>query len=346
MGTFLFFVRRLCKQRCRLFLCTTVVQTIRLTLCLHNRKTLEMCLDSLSPAESGLFIPKRSVKEKALLYMCLGGVPKYLEQVDPKWSVEKNLNRLCFSADGFFVSEYETLFKEQFRSFKVYESVVSELAMAPASLSELGRRIGVARGGGFGEQLQNLVRAQFVREYTPVRIGKSAGVRTRQYKLVDPFLLFYFRYIHDNRAVISLNQSGENLFRSIVGSSRDSYCGFAFERLGEAAIHRILFSLDLSLADVVRMGPYFRQARTRGEGVQVDWLILRRDGVWNVLEFKYLNKPAGLSVMHDVIEKIRRLDVPPEVTIEPVLVSAMGGTKALVGSGFFSHILTLEDLLT
>jgi AAA+ ATPase superfamily predicted ATPase len=130
----------------------------------HNRKTLELCLGPLKPRETSRFIPNRSVREKAQLYMCLGGVPKYLEQIDPRQSLEKNLNRLCFSCGGFFVEEYETLFKEQFRSLKVYESIVKSLSGAPASLSELARLVRVRKGGGFQEQVENLVRAQFVRE--------------------------------------------------------------------------------------------------------------------------------------------------------------------------------------
>lgn len=332
-----------------LFLCGSVasfmVRHVVHSKALHNRKTLEMCLGPFSPREAGLFIPKRSLREKAQLYMCLGGVPKYLEQINPRWSVEQNLNRLCFSAGGFFVAEYETLFKEQFRSLRVYESIVATLAQAPASLSEVGRRIGVARGGGFREQLQNLVRAQFVREYVPVRIGRTAGTRTRLYKLVDPFLVFYFRYIHDNREIIARNRHGENLFRSIVGPSLHQYYGFAFERLGEASLDRIFDALGVGLVDVVRMGAYFRQTRRQGQGLQIDWLIIRHDGVWNLLEFKYLNKPAGTRIVHDVSEKMRRLNAPTDVTVEPVLVSALGVTKELLQSGFFRHTLDLADLL-
>jgi len=332
-----------------LFLCGSVasfmVRHVVHSKALHNRKTLEMCLGPLFPWEAGQFIPRRSPRERAQLYMCLGGVPKYLEQMDPRRSVEQNLNKLCFTADGFFVEEYETLFKEQFRSLKVYESVVAELARSPASLSELGRRIGVVKGGGFREQLQNLVRAQFVREYIPVAIGRSAGTRTRLYKLADPFLGFYFRYIHDNRGLISRNRKSENLFRSIVGPSLQQYNGLAFERLGEASIDRILDRLRIGLTDIVKMGAYFRQTRTRGAGLQIDWLIIRRDEVWTLLEFKYLSKPAGLEVMHDIADKIRRLGAPEDVTVEPVLISAHGATKALDATGFFSHTLCLADLV-
>jgi len=335
--------------RVALFLCGSVasfmVRHVVHSKALHNRKTLEMCLSPLSPREAGCFIRHRSNREKALLYMTLGGVPKYLEQIDGRLSVRKNLNQLCFSADGFFVTEYETLFKEQFRSLKIYQSIVASLAEAPASLSALGRRIGVARGGGFGDQLQNLVRAQFVREYRPVRIGSVAGTRTRLYKLIDPFLLFYFRYIHDNRELIGHNRHGEDLFSSIVGPSIHPYCGLAFERLGEASIDRILRALDLQLVDIRQMGPFFRQTRTAGSGLQIDWLIVRHDGVWNLLEFKYTSKPSGLDVMHQVQDKIRRLSPPDDITIEPVLISATGCTKALQTTGFFQRIVTLPELM-
>jgi uncharacterized protein len=110
---------------------------------------LEICLEALSPKESREFIAKRGLREKAQLYMCLGGVPKYLEQINPEFSLEKNLNRLCFSANGFFLEEYETLFKEQFKSIKTYELIVSALSKSPASLSELTRILGVSKGGDF-----------------------------------------------------------------------------------------------------------------------------------------------------------------------------------------------------
>ncbi len=311
----------------------------------HNRKTLELCLGPLSPKETGLFIPKRGAREKAQLYMTLGGVPKYLEQIDPRRSLEKNLNEMCFSAGGFFIEEYETLFKEQFRSFKVYESITGALAQSPHNLSDLARRAGAAKGGGFTEQVGNLIRAQFVREYTPVSPSNERRVRTKLYKLIDPFLIFYFRYIHQNRGIITRNRSGENLFRSIAGPTLDQYCGYAFERLLEDSMSSILEKLDITLGDIVDMGPFFRQKRGPESGLQIDWLIVRRDHVWTVAEFKYTNSPAGKQVIDDVQNKIEHLSPPPNVSIEKVLISARGATRFVHNECFFDKVLTLEDLL-
>ena len=311
---------------------------------LHNRKTLELCLGPLQPREAGRFIQARSIREKAQLYMCLGGVPKYLEQVDPRRSLEQNINRQCFTAGGFFVEEFETLFKEQFRSIKVYESIVRSLARAPASLAQLARTLGKPRGGGFQEQLNNLARAQFVREYAPVKIGSRRPSRTRQFKLVDPFLIFYFRYIHSHRELICRNRK-ENLFRAIAGPTMAQYNGYAFERLVEEAMDAVLARLELSLADIAAMGPYFQQQGPLGTGLQIDWLILRRDLTWNLIELKYASSAVGMKVIHEVQRKVERLASPDEVTVEPVLVTASGASSAVKRAGYFSQIITLKDLL-
>ena len=313
---------------------------------LHNRKTLEMCLQPLTPRDSGLFIRRRSIREKAQLYMTLGGIPKYLEQIDPRQSLNQNLNRLCFSASGFFVEEYETLFKEQFRSIKVYETIVESLSREPMGTSELARRTGLRRGGGLQDQINNLERSQFVRAYQPVKLGREHRLRTKMYKLVDPFLLFYFRYIRPNRYIIQRNKKGENLFGSIAGPTLQQYYGYAFERLCEDAMDELLDRLGLRLVDVKVMGPYFQQSRSRGQGLQIDWFIIRRDSVWSLLEFKYGTAAAGTEVIREVEGKINRIGVPSSVTVEPILVSAAGVTAAVKKSGYFNQILGLSDLVS
>ena len=104
-------------------------------------------------------------------------------------------------------------------------------------------------------------------------------------------------------------------------------------------------SLELSLADIEQMGPYFQQATSRGSGLQVDWLFVRRDGVWTMMEFKYTTTAVGRGVIADVQQKIDRLGVPSNVTVQPVLVAAAGAKPSVVKDGFFTHILTLKDLV-
>ena len=43
-----------------------------------------------------------------------GGVPKYLEEVNPKLSAEENINRLCFQPEGLLFREFDQIFSDLF----------------------------------------------------------------------------------------------------------------------------------------------------------------------------------------------------------------------------------------
>ncbi|MBF0209074.1 MAG: hypothetical protein HQK53_19615, partial [Oligoflexia bacterium] len=333
---------------------------------LHNRKTLEICLPPLSPRESGKFIKDRSSLEKAMLYMCLGGIPKYLEQINPSLSVEKNLNQLCFTPNGFFVEEYETIFKEQFRATKIYQNIIELLTYNSLGMSDIAKKIDVPKGGGLNSYLQNLVRAQFIREYRPTsfdtrqtnqgnKLQRRPRTRTQRFKLTDYFLIFYFRYIHQHKDLIYHNSQKANLFRSITASTFSNYLGFAFERLCEDAIMSILRVIDLELTDIESMGPYFQRRtgdldvssnpQNNTEGVQIDYMIWRRDKVCTIMEFKYHNKLMGMDVVHSMEQKIKKLNLPTNISIEKVLVSANGVSASVKNSKYFNHVLTIDDLV-
>jgi hypothetical protein len=64
---------------------------------LHNRKTFEIKLEPLQANEVMPFFAKwRSPREAIEMLMVFGGVPKYLEQLEPKRSLSENIDRLCF----------------------------------------------------------------------------------------------------------------------------------------------------------------------------------------------------------------------------------------------------------
>lgn len=331
-----------------LFLCGSVasfmVKHILHSRALHNRKTLEILLMPLTPRESSRFIPRRGNWEKAQMYMVFGGVPKYLEQIDLRHSLEKNINRMCFCKDGFFVNEFETLFKEQFNAIHTYESIVRLLAERPHNITDIAHKTRIEKGGGLKGHLENLVQACFVKEYTPYKPDYRPKTRTKIYRLTDPFLIFYFRYIEHNRKLITVNTK-ENLFRAICRNSIQQYYGYAFERFCEDSFSMILDRIGLSLADLHNYGPYFQQSSASGQGLQIDNLLMRRDGVWTVMEYKYSTRPIGTEIINEINQKIEKLPVPENISVEKVLLSAAGVKQTVRDAGYFDHVLTLGDLL-
>lgn len=312
---------------------------------LHNRKTFEIKLDHLPPADVKAFLDGRSAWETALVMMTVGGVPKYLEVFDSTKSAKINFNKQFFTKDGFFVNELETIFKEQFRTTAYYESIVRLLSSRSSSLTEISKKVSFESGGTLRKYLKNLENAGFIEEWGAVS-PQGIRARTRKYRLADPFLRTYFKFIEPNKVRIQRNTKA-NLVDAIMGGVWDSFFGQAFDWLVYASLDRLLEVLEIPLSDVLRYGPFFRQ-RSRGKnkiaGVQIDLMLIRKGHVVTIIENKFTNEPVGAYIMDEVQLKIDQIDFPKTFTIEKVLISASGATKAVAESGYFNKVITLDEL--
>ncbi|MDP6354207.1 MAG: ATP-binding protein [Planctomycetota bacterium] len=316
---------------------------------LHNRKTFEIKLRPLPAHEAKQFFKDyRSDFEIARFLMVFGGIPKYLEQLDPRRSLGDNLDRLCFQRNSFFLTEFETIFKEQFKVTKTYEQIVSKLAGQSYSRETLARRLKMKPGGGLTGYIRNLEQADFVRVFKPMSVT-GRGERTRRVVLWDEWLRFYFTFVEPNRSIIELN-SKPGMFEQLASRSFEPYCGLAFERLCMKNLPSILARLNIGLHQVVGYGPFFRQpgrkSRRRTEGLQIDILVQRKGDVLTLIECKFRSRPIGVSVIREVEQKIKLLKAPSRFSIERVLLCAGETTSDLEGSGYFHEIVGLESVFS
>ncbi len=315
---------------------------------LHNRKTLELRIDPLPACEAKLFFSKKRSKfEISKFLMIFGGIPKYLEQIDVNQSLEINLDRLCFTKSGFFVNEFESVFKEQFKVIRRYEEIVQRLSEGKKTKEQLQQSLKVSRGGGFGSFLQQLEVAGFVSREVSLSFEENIRKsKTQRYSLWDEWLKFYLVYVQKNTPLIQ-NQIKMGLSGRILDHSIQSYFGNMFEVFCRKNISRILHSLEIDPASVVDIGPYFRQASRSGSrrGVQVDICILRRGRVLTLIECKFKEHPVGVDVLRDFEKKLSALKIPRIFTVEKVLISASGVTEDLNARNYFNRILGLEDVM-
>lgn len=317
---------------------------------LHNRKTFEIKVDPLNARDAAAFFRGlRSDFEIAKFLMVFGGVPKYLEQLDPSAALAANMDRLCFSRNGFFVNEFESIFKEQFKVTKTYEAIALLLASGARSKEHVASSLGQVGGGGLGTYLEHLEQADFVRAFSPLAIDHARGAKTKRHVLWDEWLRFYFTYMRPNLASIRAHR-GRGLFNSLTAASIESYFGLAFERLCMRNLDGILAALNVAHHELMGWGPFFRQpprgARKRApeEGLQIDLLLRRRGDVLTLIECKFHSDPVGMGVIAEVERKIRLLRAPRRFTIERVLIAANGVTPQVEQRRFFHRILDLGCL--
>ncbi len=304
---------------------------------LFGRRTGSIHLQPLKAAEARGFFDDRGLFEVAEALITVGGVPAYLERFDPSRSVRATLDDEAFSKDGYLVNEIDFALGEQLRQKERYHQLCGELAVGACSMAELSRRMGMNKGQ-LDFYLTRLQVLGFVEKHRP--LGKSLRSKTVLFRLSDEYLRFYFRYVEPNLERIHLRRGGY-AFDRMTGDSWNTFLGLGFE----AFVRRNLDALadTLGITDVVaRTGSYWHRRTKAREGVQIDLVVERSDGVTNIIECKWSRSPVDRKLIDELTRKCHAYPNPRNHTLEPVLVSSAGASQAVVDAGV--RVVTLEDL--
>ena len=316
---------------------------------LHGRIDEVIALGPLGfPETRAGFFAKRSAVEALEYYLVTGGVPRYLELYDPHRSVRLSLAALSFRPGGYFVDELERLFVSHFGKVRHYRRVVELLAdRGLATRTQIGQHLGIGSGGRVSDLVENLCLAGFVEAYGSVH--NPASTHLKRYRIADPYLRFYFRFIAPLRRQIATSDGGIPLHRALPDRRYDTFRGLAFEHFCHQHAHLIAQRLGFS-AVAYEHGSWFRRGDL-ATGAQVDLLFLRADRVVTLCEVKFRQR-IGREIIADVESKVAALDgltLPRGraggYTVERVLISALPPVSELADEGYFSRILTVDDLV-
>jgi len=318
---------------------------------LYNRITRSLLLEPFNLSETKAFLGRKKIKltEKQVLdlYMVMGGVPYYLNQLDPTKSIVQNINDLCFKKDGLLYSEFLRLFQSLFETAELNLQIVKEIAKRRygVAYSELIEKTGKKAGGRFNERLYELEAAGFIQRFLPYGRKK----RDHYYKVIDEYTLFYLKWISeiaDGKAI----PKGADYWTTISKSPAwFSWAGFSFESVCYKHIDKIIHALGLEgVGCLASHWRYQAGLGEKGEGAQIDLLLERDDNAITVCEIKYASQPfiidkayaKNLQNKLDIFEK--HLKQPRQLFCAMITVA---GLKRNVWSEDLIHnVVELKDL--
>lgn len=314
-----------------------------------GRVSLTLTLDELSLKECNQFWPKNvSYYEKLKVLSVTGGIPKYLEEIDPKTSAEENIRRLCFSKGGMLVNEFDKIFSDLFmRKSAYYKKIVTVLCERQRDQAEiqtlLSTEENVKHIGRIPDYLRELQESGFIkRDYTwNLKTGEDS--RWSQYRLSDNYIHFYLKYIEKNLGKIERNAFE---FRSLTALPEwNIIMGLQFENLllnNRKSIHQ---KLNIRPDEIVNENPFFQKKTNRHAGCQIDYMIQTKFGTLYVCEIKFSKNRIDSSVISEVQKKIDALQYPRGYSCRPVLLHVNGVTEELVDADYFSSIIDTCELL-
>ena len=308
---------------------------------LHNRITRLLPLAPFTLAETAAFCTSRGVGlstyQLLQVYMTLGGVAAYLEQLRPGQSAVQNIQRICFSATGFLRGEFNRLFSD----YQAHLRVIRVLAERRAGLSRaaISKAAGIQSGGQLTRLLEELSASGFVGLYAPFEKRR----KDQLYRLTDAFSLFYLTFIEKRSGpeTTSFTQLSE-----LPGWS--AWSGYAFENVWLNHPNEIKQALGITGVSS-RWGSFVGRAGPGKQGVQIDLLIDRRDQTINLCEAKF--SPETLTASPTLTNELNRKQLAfrqhtgTKKYLSTVLLTVYGIDRPLAAVDHIDAVLTVEDLL-
>lgn len=309
---------------------------------LHNRVTDRIKLESFTLSECEEFLKYKSANfdkyQIVQLYMVLGGIPFYLEKIDPTQSAAQNINRLCFEKTGALRTEFDNLYKSLFDNAEKHIAIVESLSKKARGLTrgELIKDTKLPTGGSITKILLELEESNFIQKY--VSFGKKE--RNSLYQLTDFYSLFYLKFI--KKASILDENSWIN---GLDSPEQRAWSGYAFEQVCLAHIKEIKQALGISGVQTTTSAWI---GTNTGRGVQIDLVIDRRDHVINICEMKF--SINNFTIDKKYAEELRnKIGVFKEETktrkaIFLTMITTFGLNKNNYSSSLVQNDLTMDVL--
>ena len=306
---------------------------------LYGRLTGQIPLAPFTLAECEEYFLSRGMHlsryEICEAYMIFGGIPYYLNAIDPQRSLAGSVDFALFNPNGPLYNEYDHLFPAMFRRSENYIKVVHALADRQYGMTrgELLEHTHMTSGEGITRVLSNLERCGFIRRYSPM------GGKEKYYQLVDFYVLFYHRFLKDRQKI-------EPAYWTHIQRTSTFYqwAGTRFELLAIQHAEQIKRALKI---EGVQTDMYSLRTYGSHGDTQIDAVLQRADNTANLCEMKFteglytIDKSEDLN-LRNRLQALREL-LPKRMSIQLTFITSYG-LQSNPYSNQVTQTLTMDDL--
>jgi DNA-binding HxlR family transcriptional regulator len=209
---------------------------------LHNRLTYRILLEPFTLKECDEYLTWRKVALNRLqvleAYMIVGGIPYYLSLFKREYALTQNIDSLFFGKTAPLKNEYAELLGSLFQDTSRHRLIIETLTQRRGGFTreELIVRTGLPNGGSLTRTLTELEQCGFIvqsSDFTKPQRGVF-------FRLIDPFMLFYLRFVKNNKTKDEYywtNYTADAGYRA--------WSGLAFEQLCELHLQQIKKALGI-----------------------------------------------------------------------------------------------------
>lgn len=317
---------------------------------LHNRITNTIHLKPFNLGETERYIKNKGIRLKPIqimeLYMVMGGIPYYLNQIEKGKSAAEIISKVCFNEDGLLFSEYDRVFRSLFKNSDIHLKIIQEIVKKRNHImrQELINAGGFSSGGGFHDKIKELTSSGFIQEFVP--FGKKS--RDTVIKITDEYTLFFLEWIKPIKTK-GLIVNPDYWLNASMQQKYKTWTGYAFEAVCIKHVRQIIKRLGIeNVAGEVGKWHFLPAAGSKEAGAQIDLIIDRFDGCINICEVKFSKIKYAIDKKY-ARNLLNKIDVFEEKTgtkkqIFLTMITTMGLKKTMYSEDLVHSEVEMKDL--
>jgi uncharacterized protein len=272
---------------------------------LRGRADLVIDLLALNFKEAALFLKNYPPEEAFTVYALFGGIPYYLQSIDPQKSPEENLIQLTIGERAQFAKEADFVLSE-IAGENTAREVFQAIAGGQTRFSDILTHTSFKSSSALSWSLKELDEMELITREIP--LNERPDSRKAIYRLKDPFLAFYFTYIFPNLSAMAIFDPRAFYAHFIQDSFSSSYLPHAYERLAHEylALENRAGKIQPPLLAIGSGVYHDRIKKINGE---FDAIAQREDGLL-YFECKYEKNPFSLAEMKHLESQLSACSLP------------------------------------
>ncbi|MEY4540847.1 MAG: hypothetical protein RLZZ306_2604 [Bacteroidota bacterium] len=311
---------------------------------LYNRVTQRIKIEPFSLQETEVFLESKNIcvdRYQILnLYMVMGGIPYYLEQIKKGQSVTQNIENICFEETGLLKSEFQFIFSSLFNNSEKHEQLLRKIYSlgSRATRDNLVKQFQLISGGDLTIKLSELEESGFIKSYVPFGINKTKKI----YIISDYYTLFYFKFIENSGKF----ESG-NWINRIDDASVNAWAGLAYEQICRDHIKNIKRALGID-GVYSETSTWSKKGDEDSSGAQIDLVIDRKDRVINLCEIKYSINSYEITKAYDLNLRNKigafKESTKTKKAVFMTMITTFGLVKNQYSRSIIQNELTMDNL--
>jgi uncharacterized protein len=269
---------------------------IRNTGGLYNRVTQRIKIEPFSLYETEVFLKSKDIyldRYQILnLYMVMGGIPYYLEQIKKGESALQNIEKIAFEETGLLKSEFPFIFSSLFNNADKHEQLLRRIYElgTRATRDNLVKHFKLVSSGDLSLKLSELEESGFLKSYLPFGVNKTKKI----YTISDYYTLFYLKFIENSGRYEEGNWINRNNDPSVL-----VWSGLAFEQICWDHVKNIKKAMGIQ-GVYSETSTWYKAGDKETHGAQIDLIFDRKDRVINLFEIKYSINPFEITKAYDL----------------------------------------------